>query len=130
MESFFQKVREAWNRYPAVVVAKEISSPEELPLWEQCGKNEIYVGVIREKRKPDVLVVRYHKMGAVLRCKVRVENLKDEELRKVGILPLTRQTCTECGEFSTWIYRNGHGLCPECMEKARAELEQVQTNLE
>ncbi|MDI3329095.1 MAG: hypothetical protein QJR06_11125 [Alicyclobacillaceae bacterium] len=124
MEEFFQKVRGAWKGYPVVVIAKEIQSKDEFPHWEDCGKNEVYVGIIREKRYDEIVVV-FHKMGGVFRAKGRVKTVSDEALRKIGVLPLERQTCMECGEFSSWIYRDERGLCPECKERAQNRKEVV-----
>jgi len=117
ISDFEQKVKEYWKNTPAVVIVKEIKRRTELPKWEDCPKNHIYVGVSRGKNKDKVTVVK-HQMDIVLALRCAVEELRPLEHTYLGIVPFyADMTCVQCGEFSTRI-NTGH-ICQDCNERGK-----------
>ena len=110
-----QRVKSYWEGTPAVVVVKEIKRRTELPKWEDCPKDHIYVGIQRGKRGDKVTVVK-HKLEGVFGLNCEAEKLNEKDMNSIGVKP-TRNAmfCTQCGEFSTRI--NIGNICQDCTDK-------------
>ena len=110
-----QRVKSYWEGTPAFVVVKEIKRRTELPKWEDCPKDHIYVGIQRGKRGDKVTVVR-HKLEGMFGLNCKVEKLTEMDMDSIGAKP-TRSAmfCTQCGEFSTRM--NKGCICQDCTDK-------------
>ncbi|HWQ42789.1 MAG TPA: hypothetical protein VN456_12240 [Desulfosporosinus sp.] len=118
ISDFEQRVKEYWAGTPAIVVVKEIKRRLELPKWEDCPKDHIYVGIQRGKRGDKVTMVK-HKMEMVLTTKkCVVEDLTPKEHYFLGVVPpFASMICVQCGEFSTRI--NIGRICQDCTDLAK-----------
>jgi len=120
INDFEEKIKSYWAHTPAVVIVKEIKRRTELPRWEDCPKDHIYVGVSRRKNGDKVTVVK-HKMEGVFELKCKVEQLSDGEMRNTMVVPYYISViCAQCGEFSTRM--NIGCICQDCTER-RKEVE-------
>ena len=119
INNFEQKIKSYWAHTPAVVVVKEIKRRTELPKWEDCPKDHIYIGVSRRKNGDKVTVVK-HKMEMILELKVTVEEFPAVDHRQLGVLPYyIKMICSRCGEFSTRM--NVGCMCQDCTEEAKKQ---------
>lgn len=110
-----EKIRAAWSQYPnAVVKIMEVKNKTQVPKWQECRKNELFIAIMRKGSKDVVTVVR-HKMAGEYELNVHIEQLTDEELNFIGAYPSSNHYCKECGEFSTRIDINGK--CRDCNDK-------------
>ena len=115
IEDFEQRIKAYWANTPAVVVVKEIKLRTELPKWEDCPKDHIYVGVSRRKSGDKVTTVK-HKMEIVLELRGTIESFPEIDHRQLGIFPYyITMICVRCGEFSTQM--NTGCICQDCTER-------------
>jgi len=115
ISDFEQRVKEYWAHTPAIVIVKEIKRRTELPKWEDCPKDHIYVGVSRRKSGDKVTVVRHKIEMACTTKKMRLEELSDKDLYFTGVVPAFKEMiCVQCGEFSTRI--NIGNICQSCAD--------------
>lgn len=110
------KVKTYWHGLPAVITVKEIKRRSQLPKWQDCPKNHLYVGVIRRKRNDKVIVVK-HRLEGIYDLNVITEMLSEKELEYLGLKPKGANICRACGQFSTRIDVNG--CCVDCNEAAK-----------
>jgi len=117
IESLEQKVKSYWVHTPAVVIVKEIIRRSQLPKWEDCPKDHIFVGVSRRKSGDKVTVVK-HQIEGIYGLNCKVERLIDDDMTTIGVKPTrTSMCCFKCGEFSTRI--NIDGSCQDCNAEAK-----------
>lgn len=118
IKEFEKKVKGYWKNTPAVVIVKEIKRRSELPKWEDCPKDHIYVGVSRRKYGDKVTIVK-HKMEMILTTKkCTVEDLTAKEHYFLGVIPpFASMICVKCGEFSTRM--NIGCICQDCTERSK-----------
>lgn len=113
-----EKIKSAWTKYPnAVITVMEVVNKNQIPKWQDCKKNELYVAVMRKGNKDTVTIVR-HRMAGEYDLNVPIEKLSDEELSFIGAYPYKNHFCNECGEFSTRI--DTGGICRDCADKCKA----------
>lgn len=118
IKDFEQRVKSCWAGTAAVVIVKEIKRRSELPKWEDCPKDHIYVGISRRKNGDKITVVRHKIEMACTARKIQVEELSDKDLYFTGVVPSYKgMICSRCGEFSTRI-NIGH-ICQDCTEKEK-----------
>lgn len=118
INDFEQRIKAYWDGTPAVVVVKEIKRRTELPKWEDCPKDHIYVGVSRRKNGDKITVVRHKIEMTCTAKKMTVEQLSDKDLYFTGVVPpFKKMICLECGEFSTRI-NIGH-ICQDCTDRGK-----------
>lgn len=108
------RIENKWKDYPVKLKVLEIKDRSELPRWEDCKKDELYIGIKKNGNKDTVYVIR-HQMEAVFNLKCSFDRLSDAELSFMGVYPSKSQFCRICGEFSTRI--NKDGSCCDCLEK-------------
>lgn len=118
MDKFEERIKSYWAHTPAIVVVKEIKRRSELPKWEDCPKDHIYVGVSRGTQKDKVTVVK-HQIEGIFGLNCRAEKLNDGDLRSIGATPYYSNIfCSQCGEFSTRL--DIGRVCNDCTEKNKA----------
>ncbi|MCO1599861.1 hypothetical protein [Desulfosporosinus nitroreducens] len=111
-----QRIKDYWKGTPAIVIVKEIKRRTELPKWEDCPKDHIYVGVSRLKRGDKITVVRHKIEMSCTAKKTRTEDLSEKDMYFTGAVPPYKDmTCKQCGEFSTRI--NIGNICQDCTDK-------------
>ena len=117
IDKFGELVTTAWARTPAVVVVKQIKRRADLPTWENCEKDHLYVGIIRLKYIDKVVVVK-HRMDIVSSMKGRIGKVSYEDAYMLGAIPSNSDmVCSRCGEFST---RMDIGeVCNDCTKDKR-----------
>ena len=107
---FFDFVKEGWRGMPANITCKVVTRRSQLPKWQDCPKDHVYVGVIR-RNKGDRLIVVRHSFEADLSCTVPVEYLWINDFL-LAVWPEKRDMyCEKCGEFTT---RKDDKLCQDC----------------
>ena len=117
-EDFKQRVEGYWAHTPAVVIVKEIKRRTEIPKWEDCPKDHIYVGIQRGKHGDRVTVVK-HKLEGVFGLNCKAEGLREEDMDSIGAKPSRNaMVCIQCGEFSTRM--NIGCICQDCADLAKA----------
>lgn len=118
INDFEQRIKSHWKDTPAIVIVKEIKRRSELPKWEDCPKDHIYVGVSRRKKGDKITTVR-HQIELIVEANgCAAEQLTDKEMYYTGTIPAYKDmTCSICGEFSTRI-DIGH-ICRDCADKAK-----------
>lgn len=115
---FEQRIKRYWKGTPAVVIVKEIKRRSELPKWEDCPKDHIYVGVLRRKSGDKITVVRHQIEMICTAKKIRAEDLNEKDMYFTGAIPAYKDmVCSKCGEFSTRI-DVGH-ICRDCADKEK-----------
>jgi len=115
INDFEQRIKSYWEGTPAVVVVKEIKRRTELPKWEDCPKDHIYVGVSRRKNGDRVTVVK-HKIEGIFSLKCKAEKLDNVDMYSLGVVPTReKMICVQCGEFSTRM--NTGCICNDCTDK-------------
>ena len=116
INDFEEKIKSYWAHTPAVVIVKEIKRRTELPKWEDCPKDYIYVGVQRGKNKDKVTVVQ-HGFEGIFGLNCKVEKLSEKDMFSIGARPLSKNlVCIKCGEFSTWVDSR---ICHDCTERGK-----------
>jgi hypothetical protein len=117
MENLLNKIKDTWQGYPVKFYFKEIQRKSELPTWQECGKDEIHIGVIRRQKGDRVIVVRHEICLEVdIKNKTRFEDMSYKELNMLGLFGANHSMyCKKCGEFSTRI--NLDGCCQDCYHK-------------
>jgi hypothetical protein len=122
---FEQRIKGYWKGTPAVVIVKEIKRRSELPKWEDCPKDHIYVGVSRRKKGDKITVVR-HQIEMICTCNdIKVEQLTEKDMYFTGAIPAYKDMVrSKCGEFSTRI-DIGH-ICRDCADKEKVSKEMSQ----
>lgn len=119
INDFEQRVKSYWNGTPAVVIVKEIKRRSELPKWEDCPKDHIYVGIQRGKCGDKVTVVK-HKLEGVFGLNCKAEGLREMDMDSIGAKPSRNSMiCVQCGEFSTRM--NTGCICQDCAEEAKKQ---------
>lgn len=114
INDFEQKVKAYWEHTPAVVVVQEIKRRSEIPSWEDCPKDHIYVGISRGKRGDKITVVK-HKLEGIFGLNCKAEGLREEDMRSIGVTPYyISMICVQCGEFGTRM--NVGCICQDCTE--------------
>ena len=123
-EEQFNAIIKGWSHTPAKVICKVIQRDSQLPNWQLCPKDHVYIGVI-ERVKGDKVVCVKHRMSMELDLTCSFSDFTPEDLVQdmPGLFPEfqnPKQICSTCKEFSTRI--NYDGLCQDCnnaMKKAR-----------
>lgn len=119
MNKFERNVKEYWHDTPAVVIVKEIKRRAELPSWENCPKDHIYVGISRIKSGDKITVVK-HKIEILSKLKCAAEDLPPQDYRSIGVVPFhAEMICKQCGEFSTRM--NTGCICNDCTQKNKGD---------
>ena len=119
INDFEKTVKSYWEGTPAFVVVKEIKRRTEIPKWEDCPKDHIYVGVSRRKNGDKVTVVK-HKMEMIFELRCKVEALPARDHHNIGVVPYHKNMiCVQCGEFSTRM--NIGCICQDCTEEAKKQ---------
>lgn len=119
LDSLFGFVQKGWEHYPALVIGKVITRRSQLPSWEKCPKDHVYVGIVRRKRGDKLIMVR-HQIENILDCRVPAEHLIPKDLLW-GVWPMRNNMhCTTCGEFATRI--DSDGVCMDCFQKEKTGL--------
>ncbi|HBV97741.1 MAG: hypothetical protein JL50_03135 [Peptococcaceae bacterium BICA1-7] len=121
IQEFENKIKGFWDGLPAVISVKEITRRSQLPKWEDCPKDHLYVGIIRKKNNDRLIVVKHQMAMEVNTAKGwRVERLGNKELLFAGLLPEFKSSgmvCSACGQFSTRI--NIGQVCTDCLNKKK-----------
>lgn len=108
------KIQNRWKDYPSKTKIMNIKDRSELPRWEDCKRDELWIGIKKNGKRDTVYVIR-HQMEVVFNLKCHFEQLTDTELAFMGIYPGKNQYCKICGEFSTRI--NNDGRCCDCSNR-------------
>jgi len=119
MVTLDERIKSYWTHTPAIVNVKIIKRRAELPKWEDCPKDHIYVGISRGNRKDKVTVVK-HKIEGVFGLNCKAEELSEDDMKSIGVKP-TRNSmiCVQCGDFSTRM--NIGGICNDCTDKRKEQ---------
>jgi hypothetical protein len=116
-KEFELRVKAFWVDTPAVVVVKEINRRSDLPKWENCPKDHIYVGISRRKSGDKVTVVK-HKLEGIFGLNCKAEELSEDDMHSIGLTPCYKSMiCVQCGDFSTRM--NIGSICDDCTSVER-----------
>lgn len=113
--AFEQRIKDYWKHTPAVVIVTEIKRRTELPKWEYCPKDHIYIGVSRRKNGDKITIVQKELEGVYnLTCKA--EKLNNKDMCSMGLIPIKGVLmCRHLNEFCT---RMSLGVqCNDCKGK-------------
>ncbi len=111
-EAFIKRIRTAWGITPAIIEIKEIKDQSDRPDETTCDKGKLYIGIISDKYKDRLIVVK-HCQTFSFTLSERVEELSDAILADCGLIPnKSNMICRHCHQFSTYI--NPDGLCYDC----------------
>ena len=117
-------IQEKWNKVGITVEFKNISHKRQMPNIETMPKDQIVIGVKRNKVR-DTVYINKKELSMTLSLNVHFEDLVISDLKGAGVIPsLANQTdfvCNQCNEItsSTWL----GGYCFDCYSsnKARAK---------
>lgn len=109
------KIKEVWKGTPAVIEVKELKSCLDVPKWEDCQRDHLYVGIIRKNHGDTVVVVK-HKFECIADLTCSIEKVSEKTLNSLPIFPeYSNMVCSKCGKFSTRI--DIGGICAECSKE-------------
>jgi hypothetical protein len=115
LQVLLDDAKSLWSSYENIsVYCQVIQERSELPRWEDCGKRELYIGVL-QRSVGDIVYVIKHRFEAEYEFKCSVEDLDLVEDWFVMVGPFANHTCVSCGEQSSNI--NMYEMCLDCSKK-------------